>query len=153
MTLVLAALIACQSSTGFSSNPNENEGVEGTPILTLSAQELLILDAEVGFSRSGELTGTNTGDGNLKIYEVSVLDDAAQVMYFEEPDQTLTLAPTQSLTWRVVATLETAEPASATLRIRTSDPAANDLRIPIDVYPVGQAPPDDTGGSDTGGTE
>ena len=148
--VLLAALIACQSSTGFSSTPPENDGVDGTPILTLSAQEVLIQDADVGFSKSGELTGTNSGDGNLKVYEVSVLDDTAQVLYFEEPEETLTLGPAQSLTWRVVATLQEAEPASATLRIRTSDPEANDLRIPIQIYPTGYVPPEDTGGGDSG---
>jgi hypothetical protein len=145
MMLILAALQGCAATTGFSSTPEENEGVQGNAVLALSDDALVILDAQVGYSRDGSLTATSAGDGNLLVYEVALLDNTEQIFYFEEPESTLTVAPGQALTWRVVATLEREEPAFATLRVRTNDPAANDLRVPVSVYPSGQEPPEDSG--------
>lgn len=150
MSLALLLLACGSNATGLSAPPDEQEGVVGTATLSLSATEILILDAQVGYSKNGAVTATSAGDADLKVYEVNLLDNAEQIFYFEEPESQLVIAPGQSLEWRVVATLPREEPAFASLRIRTSDPDASEIRLPVSAYPVGQEPPDDTGGQDSG---
>jgi hypothetical protein len=153
MTLALLLFACGSNATGLSAPPDEQEGVVGTVTLSLSADQILILDAQVGYSKDAAVTATSAGDADLKVYEVNLLDNAAQIFYFEEPESQLVLAPGQSVDWRVVATLPTEEPAFATLRIRTSDPDASELRLPVAAYPIGQEPPEDTGGQDSGGQD
>ncbi|HND29662.1 MAG TPA: hypothetical protein PLA94_06660 [Myxococcota bacterium] len=92
---------------------------------------------------------SNTGDAALSIYAIELIgnDD----IFFFEKREDLEFAPGVSDSYAVAATLTTNEPAEAQLRVTSNDLENRDLRVLIHAWPVGYVPPEDSGGSDSGG--
>ncbi|MDP2307255.1 MAG: hypothetical protein Q8P18_14610 [Pseudomonadota bacterium] len=152
LTFLVAFLVGCApQDTTLTNGGDTNDIVTGTGRMTLSVTELVISDIQVDYSKSGTFTIESVGDGNLQIYEIRIVADADDAFYFSE-EEDIELAPGQtSDPYSVTADLSEAEPSYGELRLRTSDPDAASLILPLSAFPEGYVPPEDTGGDSGGG--
>ena len=147
--LALTFLVGCgPQDTGLTNGNNDNDIVTGTGRMTLSVSELVIENIELGFSQSSQFTIESVGDANLLIYEIRIVADPDDVFYFDELEDA-ELAPGQSSSHSVNADLTVDAPSYGELRLRTSDPDAAALILPLSAYPEGYVPPEDTDTEDT----
>lgn len=141
--------LACgPTDTGLTQGGGGGDTVPGTGRLSLSTEEVTIVDVDPGYSKSGQFTVTSIGDANLIIYEIRIVADATDSFYFDEVED-VTLAPKQSATYTVVADLAESIVATGELRLRTNDPDYASYNMPLSAYPLGWS--DTGGGGDTGG--
>ncbi|HNC94532.1 MAG TPA: hypothetical protein PKY30_05415 [Myxococcota bacterium] len=149
MMLLMAWMACTPTSTGLGTVTKVSEGVEGDPVLSWTPEELIIKDCPLNEARSGSVEISNTGDAALSIYAIELIgnDD----IFFFEKREDLEFAPGVSDSYAVAATLTTNEPAEAQLRVTSNDLENRDLRVLIHAWPVGYVPPEDSGGSDSGG--
>lgn len=153
-TFLAALLVGCvPTDTSLTSGGDTNDIPVGTGRMTLSVQEVVITDIQVGYSKSGPFTIESVGDANLQIYQIRIVADADDVFYFDEVEEVdeVELAPGQSVDYTVNADLSVAEPSVGELRLRTSDPDAAALILPLAAYPEGYVFPEDTGADSGGG--
>lgn len=144
----LLGLIGCGlNGTGLSTVKQPAEGVTGEIAMSLDTTEIFITDCEIGLARSGEFTLTSTGTTNLTVYSIELIGDET-IFYFVEQED-LEFGPGISGTYPVSATLATAEPVDAQIRLTTDAPDSRDVRVLVHAWPVGYIPPEDTG--DSGG--
>jgi hypothetical protein len=148
--LALTFLVGCSpQDTGLTNGNNDNDIVTGTGRMTLSVPEIVIEHIELGYSKSASFTIESVGDGNLLIYEIRIVADADDVFFFDEVENA-ELAPGQtSEPYSVNADLTVDAPSYGELRLRTSDPDAAALILPLHAYPDGYVPPEDTDTEDT----
>ncbi|MES2638775.1 MAG: hypothetical protein V4850_04815 [Myxococcota bacterium] len=147
--LALTFLVGCgPQDTGLTNGNNDNDIVNGTGRMTLSVTELVIEHIVLGFSQSAQFTVESVGDANLQIYEMRIVADTDDVFFFNELEN-LEMAPGQSESYSVVADLTVDAPSYGELRLRTSDPDAAALILPLHAYPEGYVPPEDTDTEDT----
>lgn len=151
----LSVLAGCQpGDTSFHNGDGNDDVVTGTSRLVVNVTELVIDDMQIGYAKSGTITLESVGDSTLKVYEIGLVSNQGGVFYtaaFEKGAE-LELPPTETHNITVTATLPTAEPAYGELRVRTSDPDATSVSIPLHAYPHGYVPPEDTGGDTGAGT-
>lgn len=154
LALLALGLVGCaQTDTGLGTgNTGDDTIVTGTGRMELDKTEIVISDIELGYSKSESFTVTSVGDANLQIYEIRIVADVTDSFYFDEVDD-VELAVGQTASYTVVADLNSDAPAEGELRLKTSDPDANALIVPLYAYPQGYEPPEDTGAQDTGAPE
>lgn len=145
MLLILSILACSGNTTGFSSNPDQADGPSGDAAVVISPLEMVWTDLEVGYSYSQNITLESTGTGDLIVYDIRIVADAVDAFFIDEIED-LVMPPGDVKSFPVVADLDVAKPASGTLRVKTNDVNAIEVLIPLSAYPVGYAPPDDTGG-------
>ncbi|MFN7147477.1 MAG: hypothetical protein ACK4YP_27165 [Myxococcota bacterium] len=148
---VLVLLAGCgPQDTAFSNGNGDPDLPTGTGRMEIDQTEITVQNIDVGYSKSAQFTITSVGDANLLLYEIRVVTDVDDVFYFDEVED-VELAPEQSATYSVVADLEVDAPSVGELRIRTNDPDYANLIVPLNAWPEGYVPPEDTGGGgDTG---
>jgi hypothetical protein len=136
---LLALLCACGNTAGFTKENEENAGADGEGLLVLSPESLDFtdLDWETGITQGLSFTATNAGEGNLSIYQVRIADSGGEVFDMEE-EEDLTLAPGAEREFLVLATLHEASAVSGSVQLKTSDPAALDLRYPLSATPMAE---------------
>ena len=149
MMLLMAWMACTPTSTGLGTISQVSEAEEGDPVLSWSPAELIIKDCPLNEARSGSLELSNMGDAALSIYAIELIGND-DIFYFEKRED-LEFAPGVSDSYAVAATLTTNEPVDAQLRVTSNDVENRDLRIVIHAWPVGYVPPEDSGGSDSGG--
>lgn len=145
MLLILSVIACSGNNTGFSSNPDEVDGPAGDAAVVIRPLELVWTDLDVGYSYSQDLTLESTGTGDLIVYDIRIVADALDAFFVDEIED-LVMPSGDVQSFPVVADLEVAKPASGTLRIRTNDVNAIEVLVPLNAYPAGYAPPEDTGG-------
>jgi hypothetical protein len=132
--IVLAGAVLCAgcagSETGIGSDGNNLEGPVGEPVAAISPTEIVWDAAPVGYSVTADLSIANSGDGNLEVYEISLLSDSSDSFVFDNVAD-VTLEPDASQTWSVTCDLEEAITAEASLRIRTNDDTQVEVIVPL----------------------
>lgn len=146
---MLLGLACTQNSTGLGTVSKGSEGVTGDPLLSWTPEEVIIQDCPLNEARSGSLEVSNSGDAALSIYAIELIGNE-DIFYFDKRED-LEFAPGVSDSYAIAATLTTDAPAEGELRITSNDPENRDLRVPIQAWPVGYVPPEDSGGGDSGG--
>jgi hypothetical protein len=137
MIALMFLTMACDSSTGLRVPKDSGPEVLGTVVLQLSAESLDIYDATVGVGRSGTVVATSAGDADLQLYEVKIVDDPGDQFFMQEFDDTVALGPAETLDLTIVATLAAEEPATCRIRVRSDDPNATEVFIPVNAWPLG----------------
>ncbi len=148
MPALLAALLACQGDTGFSTNQQDVQTDLGDPGLSYSPQEITFTDLEVGPSYSKPLSFQATGDADLVIYLVSVTGDSSMAFSVYGAEEDLRIAPGDSAEITVLATLSQAAPATAELLVQSNVSDMLEFTIPLSAWPADRQGAGDTG--DTG---
>lgn len=134
---VCAALLAgCGGSeTGIDAKDGTNPAPTGDPVAEISPTEIVWDAAPVGYSVSETLSITNTGDGVLEVYEISLLNDTTDTFVFDNVAD-VELDPGLGDSWEVTCDLEQDSPATAALRIRTNDPKQVEVQVPLTCNPA-----------------
>lgn len=142
MVVLILALAGCaNTSTGLSSNPDQVDGQEGDAKVVITPTELTWTDLEVGYSYSQTFTLESVGDDDLLVYEIKIVADPLDGFVFDEVED-LVMPPGDLKDFPIVADLETDEPATGTLRIKTNDVDQLEVLIPLSA----SAAPADSGG-------
>lgn len=136
-------VLGCKPDHGFSPSDGDVDNVEGNGAIELSPESIVFTDMEVGATYSDYLKATSTGENNLEIEEIRILNSGGGVFYMEEKED-LVLAPGTSKEFTITATLAEATLAEGSLRIKS-----NDLDMPVIEYALQAVPlggdPQDTG--------
>lgn len=132
--LVLALLACGQPDVNLGSNTDDNTGLTGSAVAEITPAELVWTDADVGFSSVLDLTITSVGDGDLEVYEIALMNDTTGTYVFDRVRDE-TIAPGEAKTWPVTCDLEEAITAEANLRVRTNDPDATEVSVPLSCSP------------------
>ena len=137
-TVLFAA--ACGNDAGFSQGGDDNVDEQGTGVAEFLPTELVYEDCEPGIANGKPFKITNIGENTLTVYEISVISGG--LVFFVEDVEQFGLEPKDSREFQVVATLEEPmEPTDGVLRIKTSDPDAQDFQMPLHAEPA----PEDSG--------
>jgi hypothetical protein len=152
--LLLPLLVACGGDASFVGRTKVPDAPDGDAVLQLEPAEVFIEEIDPLYAKSGTLTLTSTGTADLLVYEARMVENPDGVFYFEtvETNDDMAIPAGATVTWYVTATLSGPVAADGTLRIRTNDPAATNVLVPVHARPVGWVDPGDTGGADTGDT-
>ncbi len=150
--LLLSLLFACSADTGFAPKAPTPEAPVGDAVASFSTTEILITDIDPQYSKSGRVTLTSSGTGPLEVYEARLVENPERAFYMEGIDTQdgVVLAPGGALDFQVAVTLPGPVALDGTLRVRTSDPEASAVLIPVRARPVGWTEEGDSGG-DSGG--
>ncbi len=148
---LLSILVACGGDSSFTGRSKVPDAPDGDAVLQLEPAEVTIEDIDPLYAKSGTVTLTSIGTGDLLVYEARMVENPDGVFFFEtvETSDDMSIAVGASVTWYVTATLQEPTAVDGTLRIRTNDPAATNVLVPVHARPLGWVDPGDTGG-DTG---
>lgn len=135
VVLGLLAAGCAPQDTGFGTGTDDPVGQTGDPIAEITPAELVWTDVDVGYSFVEELTITNVGDGDLAIYEIAILTDPSEAFLLDTAAN-ITLEPAAQQSWQVTCDLATDAVAEGTLRVRTNDPAATEVVVPMTCTPT-----------------
>lgn len=143
-TLLTLGIACGPQDTGLGIAPQDQDIVTGSGGIQVDPPALLIADVQQGYSRSGDFTVTSVGDGNLLMYELRIVADAANAFAFIELED-VALAPGVSVTYTVAAQIVGTEPVDGQLRIRTNDAENASYILNLRATPEGWVEPE-TGG-------
>lgn len=135
MRLALLFLGACATDAGVGGG--QDTELAGDGVMSLAPVPMIFTDLDAGFSSSQDLVVTNTGTGDLTIYDAALVADPSDAFDFVEVDEDLILEAGASQSWIVSATLPGTDMASGTLRIRSNDAAATQVDVALCAYPAG----------------
>lgn len=135
--MLLLAFLACGEPDTTFANPGDDtaSGVEGTATASITPAELVWTAVDVGYSSVLQLTIASVGDGDLVLYDLSLLNDTTESFVFDRVED-LTLAPGESETFDVTCDLETAITAEANIRVRTNDTTQAEVSVPLTCSPA-----------------
>ena len=151
---LLSVLVACGGDSSFSGRTKVPDAPDGDAMLQLDPAEVFIEDIDPLYAKSGTITLTSTGTADLLVYEARMVENPEGVFYFEtvETSDDMAIAVGATVTWYVTATLAAPEAVDGTLRIRTNDPAATSVLVPVHARPLGWVEGGDTGDSGDNGS-
>ncbi len=124
LTLIL---MACTGASSGAQDPADDSSPSG--VATFSAEELVWTGLTVGFSEVRPLDVLNTGSGLLDVTDAAIVTDPGGV--FSVDFTAVSLEPDDKVTMLVSALLTEDAPATGELRVRTSDPSATEVLIPL----------------------
>lgn len=137
LTFLLALLPACAIDSGANTGGGGGkDSGDSTVLIDVQPNPMTISDCDPGFSKSADLTITAAGGGDLTIYEAKIVEDPSDAFSFEELADAIIVAG-ESGVWPVSAGLPDANPAFATLRIRSDAPASDTINVPLCAFPTG----------------
>jgi hypothetical protein len=126
---------ACGGDAGFSQGNDDPSDEQGVGQAEFYPTELSFVDCEPEISNSLPFKITNIGENTLTVYEIAVIQ-GGPVFFVEEVDE-FGLEPEEQREFLVVATLAPPmAPADGVLRVKTSDPEAQDFQIPLHAEPA-----------------
>jgi len=147
----LPLLAACSSETGFgNNNPGDinQEGNAKADFTPTVEEGVEFADLTLGVTRSEILQITSSGENNLVVYEIRIKDSADGAFYTDD-EEDVTLAPGIAREFPMTATLLAEGYVEGSVRIKTNDPDALSVEVPLRAWTTGSGP-DDTGPDDTG---
>ena len=136
--MLLIVILACgQPDTTFAGSGGDDDpsGLDGTATASITPAELVWTGVDVGYSSELQLTIASVGDGDLTVYDLSLLNDTTESFVFDRVED-LTLAPGESESFDVTCDLESAITAEATIRVRTNDATQTEVSVPLTCSPA-----------------
>ncbi|MBN1336992.1 MAG: hypothetical protein JXB39_13625 [Deltaproteobacteria bacterium] len=143
----LVLLAACTGETHFQNADPDDVQQEGDAQAGITPLELEFPDLEIAVAKSRLIQVVSMGETDLVVQEIRVIDSAGGVFYCAEEEDVL-LAPGVEREFSVVATLYEEGLVEGTLRLKTNDPDALSVNIPLQAWTEGYEP-SDTGPDDS----
>jgi len=133
---MLLFLLACGTpDTSITATGDDTGGADGAPVAEIDPTELVWTDVDVGYSFVQDLTVRNVGVGDLTVYQIDLLSDTGDAYIFDQVQNAVIPAGAEQ-SWPVTCDLPTAETATASMRVRTDDPAAAEVQVPCTCTPA-----------------
>ena len=157
--VLFSFIIACnRADQSFSATNTDIIGDQGTISMEWSPSELVFMDMEPGFTYSGTIIVTSTGENVLQISKVDVTNSADGIFYTDTSSNTdITLGTDVSRDFIITAQINDNNAYIGEARIKGNDPSHRDVRIPLCAFPKDYqgdlaCPPTYDNTSDTGDT-
>ncbi len=133
---VFLGVLGCAQETELSNTDDGGDQQVGNGLMEFSPEQIEFKDLEQGITRSVNLTIYSKGENALMVYEVRILNSGEGVFYVEEKED-LSLAPDTEAEFPVTASMsDWAKAVEGSLRVKTNDPDALTVEIPLIGYPA-----------------
>jgi hypothetical protein len=136
VALILAASAACgRGDAGFTTRPPDEDFMDGIAVIELSFESWTFEGAEPGIGDTEVLVISSLGDTDLLV-DAYMEDNDDLVFFFLHDDETeATIPPGEEHELTLAVLLDSAEPATAAVRLETNDPERPTIRVALDVVP------------------